>query len=48
MPLDDSGELKVSQASYEHIRPYWEQIAVTIAGRHVFDITDGWDGTPPI
>lgn len=47
VPLDDSGFLKVSQASYDHIRPYWDQIGVTIVGRHVFDMTDGWDGTPP-
>jgi dihydrofolate reductase len=47
VPLDDSGVLKVSQASYDYVRPYWDQIAVTIAGRHVFDLTDGWDGTPP-
>ncbi|UOE43376.1 dihydrofolate reductase family protein [Agromyces larvae] len=47
VPLDDSGVLKVSQASYDHVRPYWDEIAVTIAGRHVFDITDGWDGKPP-
>ena len=24
-----------------------DEIGVPIAGRHVFDITDGWDGTPP-
>ncbi len=47
VPLDDSGVLKVSQASYDYIRPYWDQIAVTTVGRHVFDLTDGWDGTPP-
>jgi len=47
VPLDDSGVLKVSQASFDHIRPYWNEIGVTIAGRHVFDLTDGWDGTPP-
>ena len=47
VPLDDSGVLRVSRASYDHVRPYWDQIAVTIAGRHVFDITDGWDGKPP-
>ena len=47
VPLDESGALTVSQASYDHIRPYWDQIGVTIAGRHVFDITDGWDGKPP-
>jgi dihydrofolate reductase len=45
--LDDSGALKVSQASYDYIRPYWDGIGATIVGRHVFDITDGWDGTPP-
>jgi len=47
VPLDDSGVLKVSQASYDHVRPYWDEIAVTIAGRRVFDLTDGWDGEPP-
>ncbi|MFB9690965.1 dihydrofolate reductase family protein [Amycolatopsis plumensis] len=47
VPLDDSGVVKVSQQSYDYLRPYWDEIAVTIAGRHVFDITDGWDGKPP-
>src|ERR687892_1762 len=47
VPLDETGQLKVSQASYDHTRAYWDQIGVTIAGRHVFDLTDGWDGTPP-
>jgi dihydrofolate reductase len=47
VPLDESGVLKVSQTSYDYTRAYWDQIGVTIAGRHVFDLTDGWDGTPP-
>ena len=47
VPLDASGVLKVSQATYDYTRPYWDRIGVTIAGRHVFDLTDGWDGTPP-
>lgn len=47
VPLDDSGFLKVSQASFDYVRPYWDEIGATIVGRHVFDITDGWDGTPP-
>ena len=47
VPLDESGALKVTQASYDYTRPYWNQIGATIAGRHVFDMTDGWDGTPP-
>ena len=46
VPLDESGALKVSQASYDYTRPYWDQM-VQIVGRHVFDMTDGWDGKPP-
>ena len=45
--LDESGYVKVSQTSYDYIRPYWDQIGTTIVGRHVFDLTDGWDGKPP-
>ena len=45
--LDDSGELTVSPASFDYIRPYWDEIGVTIVGRHVFDMTAGWDGKPP-
>ena len=47
VPLDESGDVKVSQASYDYVRPYWDQIWVTIVGRHVFDMTDGWDEKPP-
>jgi len=47
VPLDGSGELKVSQTSYDYIRPYWDEIGATIVGRHVFDMTGGWDGKPP-
>lgn len=47
VPLDDSGQLKVSRASFEYTRSYWDQIGVSVVGRHVFDLTDGWDGTPP-
>ncbi|WBB87937.1 dihydrofolate reductase family protein [Micromonospora sp. WMMC264] len=47
VPLDGSGALRVSQTSHDYVRPYWDQIGVTVVGRHVFDLTDGWDGTPP-
>ena len=47
VPLDESGQLKVSQASHDHTRAYWDQIGVTIFGRQVFDLTDGWGGAPP-
>ncbi|MFI5532185.1 dihydrofolate reductase family protein [Kitasatospora sp. NPDC051853] len=47
VPLDGSGALKVSRTSYDHTRPYWDRIGVTIVGRRVFDLTDGWGGQPP-
>jgi len=47
VPLDETGQATVSQASYEYTRPYWDQIGATVVGRHVFDLTDGWGGTPP-
>jgi dihydrofolate reductase len=47
VPLYEGEEVKVSQASYDYTRPNFDQIGVTIVGRHVFDMTDGWDGTPP-
>jgi dihydrofolate reductase len=47
VPLDEDGVLKVSQASHDHTRAYWDEIGVTVVGRHVFDLTDGWGGTPP-
>src|SRR5918994_4493682 len=47
VPLDESGHLKVSQASHDYTRAYWDEIGVTVVGRHVFDMTDGWGGDPP-
>lgn len=47
VPLDENGFVTVSRTSYEYIRPYWDEIGVTIVGRRVFDLTDGWDGQPP-
>jgi dihydrofolate reductase len=47
VPLDESGEVKVSQTSYDYTRPYWDQIGATLNGRHVFDMTEGWGGKPP-
>jgi dihydrofolate reductase len=47
VPLDDSGVIKVSQASADYTKAYWAQIGVTVCGRHTFDLTDGWGGEPP-
>ncbi|MHC1559150.1 dihydrofolate reductase family protein [Actinomycetospora sp. C-140] len=35
---------RVSPASHDHVQPFWDAVAVTLIGRHLFDTTDGWDG----
>lgn len=47
VPLDESGALKVSRESYDYTRAYWDQIGAAVIGRHVFDLTGGWDGETP-
>jgi len=37
----------LSDGPDDYTRSSWGDIAVTVAGRHVFDLTDGWDGKPP-
>jgi dihydrofolate reductase len=43
----DGGPFKVSQASAGYVRPMWERIGSTVIGRHLFDLTNGWEGSPP-
>jgi dihydrofolate reductase len=38
---------RVSAASAEYVRGMWERQSVVIVGRHLFDLTDGWQGHPP-
>lgn len=38
---------KVSKISAEYTRPRWDSIGAMVCGRHLFDMTNGWDGTPP-
>ncbi|WP_062295705.1 dihydrofolate reductase family protein [Demequina maris] len=47
VPLDDGGVLKVSRASHDYTRAYWDRIGTTVVGRRSFDLADGFDGTPP-
>ncbi len=41
------GTLKVSRASAEYVLPMWASIGSMVIGRHLFDITNGWEGSPP-
>ena len=45
--LLDGGEIKVSQVSARYLRPLWAGIGAMVIGRHLFDMTNGWEGTPP-
>jgi dihydrofolate reductase len=45
--LANDSPARVSQASAEYVGPTWEGIGSTVIGRHLFDMTNGWEGTPP-
>jgi dihydrofolate reductase len=45
--LVEGGEIKVSQVSAGYLRPMWAGIGAMVIGRHLFDMTSGWEGTPP-
>lgn len=41
------GPFKVSPASAAYVRPTWHSIGSMVIGRRLFDLTNGWEGTPP-
>jgi dihydrofolate reductase len=43
----DGGPFKVSKSSVDYVRPMWERINATVIGRRLFDLTNGWEGSPP-
>lgn len=48
--FDHSGlgsRFKVSQASAEYVRAMWASIGVIVQGRRLFDLVNGWEGSPP-
>jgi dihydrofolate reductase len=45
--LIEGGTIKVSQASAGYTQPMWASIGSMVIGRRLFDITNGWEGTPP-
>ncbi|MDT0305155.1 dihydrofolate reductase family protein [Streptomonospora wellingtoniae] len=38
---------KVSRASAEYVRRMWESIGTIVMGRTLFDLVNGWEGSPP-
>ena len=43
----EPGGMNVSKVSYDYVRPTWDAIGAMVIGRHLFDITNGWEGKPP-
>ncbi|WP_228266044.1 dihydrofolate reductase family protein [Microlunatus elymi] len=48
VPLTEGGSFKVSKASADYVRTQWSEVGAMVIGRHLFDIMNGWDGTPPV
>ncbi|MCX5085022.1 dihydrofolate reductase family protein [Streptomyces sp. NPDC056121] len=40
-------KVSVSEVSAAYVRPMWAGIGAMVIGRHLFDITNGWEGAPP-
>ena len=43
----EGGPFKVSKDSAGYVRSMWQRIGTTVMGRHLFDLTNGWEGKPP-
>ena len=43
----DGGQIRVSRASADYVKATWAGIGSMVIGRHLFDITNGWEGVPP-
>ncbi|MDM4763002.1 dihydrofolate reductase family protein [Galbitalea sp. SE-J8] len=46
--LTDDGSFRMSRQSAEYVRSTWESIGAMVIGRRLFDLMNGWDGTPPV
>jgi dihydrofolate reductase len=46
LPLGVGG-MTISQASAGYVREMWASIGAIVMGRHLFDLTNGWEASPP-
>ncbi len=44
---EQHARFRVSKVSHEYVGPFWGSIGATIQGRHLFDLTNGWEAEPP-
>lgn len=40
-------DFRLSATSKSYVQPFWDSIRCTVQGRHLFDLTNGWDARPP-
>jgi dihydrofolate reductase len=38
---------RISERSHDYVTSLWGSIGATIQGRHLFDLTNGWEAEPP-
>jgi dihydrofolate reductase len=47
VPIVEGSSMRISPISAGYVQPMWASISSMVIGRHLFDITNGWEGTPP-
>ncbi len=47
IPIVEGSGMKISAVSAAYVQPMWASIESMVIGRHLFDITNGWEGQPP-
>jgi dihydrofolate reductase len=47
VPIVEGGPFRVSPTSADYVRPMWAAIGSVVMGRRLFDLTNGWEGSPP-
>jgi len=40
-------DMSISERSAVHVKPFWQSIRCAVVGRHLFDLTNGWEAKPP-
>jgi dihydrofolate reductase len=44
---DRHARFRVGTRSVDYVRSLWASIGATVQGRHLFDLTNGWEAEPP-
>ena len=46
-PEERPAPFRIGPASQDYVSSFWGTIGATIQGRHLFDLTNGWEAEPP-